>query len=372
MAFSSEWGVAAWGSFEFGATGGISPPPGPPAGTPGGEGQMVSGGPAITGAPWRHRVVSPPPSPPAPPVKSGQYFSPAVVGGPLRNAPWFHHPPLEMLPNQAPPPVPPPINPRLPEVQGGPLAFAPWNQRRVIRDQLPNIAPPPPIPQMMPPAITGGPPILGAPWHQLRVNTPAAVVPPVPPVAQFGRDGGQLVTGGPISFAPWSHGGPIPVQPVPGPTPPQPPQPTLVGETPPVPQVPTDDKRLFRFTQIVATMLNALVRRGEIVRAGPSDWSLADIVLSFNGRTGNVTLQISDLPASGVTAGDYIVPDISVDQYGRVTNAMSRTASIGVPLIGAGADQSPAFGTQLVNVDSRAGAIRSCGFTGFTLIGRLR
>lgn len=352
--------TSVWGQFVPGAGPGGSPTPGAATG---GSGQTIIGGPPIPGAPWLRRLVAPPPDNRPAPISPQVLTPPPVVGGPpIIGAPWNHfrifHQPALVLPVIPPPPV----IPAPPSVQGGPpILGAPWRRRMPTQDVNLNVAPSPPPPQVQPPSVVGGPPVLGAPWNRRAIVEQFTPIGPAPaPLSPVGPT--PQVSGGPVLFAPWQAGRVIPVQPVPGPTPSSPP-PQIVGVVPPVSRVPSDDRRLARFTEVVADILNALVARGELVREGPADWSLGDVLLSFNGRTGDIIFQVSDLPLSGATPGNYQFPTLTVDQYGRITAVNSANGSQGVPLIGGGPNPA-VFGTRLVQIDSRVGIIQNDGSSG--------
>ena len=96
---------------------------------------------------------------------------------------------------------------------------------------------------------------------------------------------------------------------------------------------PVVDPRHRRFQDTISQVFNSLVRQGVLIRVG-REWQLiggAGGVISFNGRTGEVTFRDTDLPNSGVVPGEYTFAEITVDQYGRVV-----LAAAGGPLQGVG------------------------------------
>jgi hypothetical protein len=327
----------------------------------------VFGGPPIPGAPWLLRTVAPQPviAAPRPAIPSVPPLF--VSGGPIPMAPWNPRlrPAVDALNLRinAPPPVQAP-QPPPPNVQGGPIFGVPWNPNPLPVVVSLNVAPPVPPVSQPPPSVQGGPPIVGAPWRQLRIGTPGTfltvrpVTPPPPPGPY------PQISGGPIPFAPWRSGRPATVAPTPGPTPPQPTPPLATGAVGVVNVVPSEDRRLAKHTEITAQILNSLIQSGQLGQTGPADWALQVTVLTFNGRTGAVTFQTSDLPPSGVVAGTYAFPVVTVDTYGRVTGITAPQPSAGVPLIGTSVTTAPVFGTTGVAIDSRFGVVNNMGNSG--------
>ncbi len=119
---------------------------------------------------------------------------------------------------------------------------------------------------------------------------------------------------------------------------PTPPRPVIKTKNQPfVQRDPTQLQPLRRFTEIVAIIFNSLFGQGILVQTGPESFTLAGGaggVLSFNGRAGIVTFEITDLPLSPVIPGNYTFPMMSVDQYGRVTFAASQNPSSSLSFVG--------------------------------------
>lgn len=107
-----------------------------------------------------------------------------------------------------------------------------------------------------------------------------------------------------------------------------------------LPRDPMVPPRLRRFTDLQSDVHNSLVRTGQLVQVGISEWQLNVTgvagVTSFNTRTGDVVFEVGDLPDSGVAAGTYSFGPFVIDQYGRVTSATAGVLSgIGAPTGGA-------------------------------------
>lgn len=125
-------------------------------------------------------------------------------------------------------------------------------------------------------------------------------------------------------------------------SPPNPPDPprnvgnllTLLARDPAIPP------RLRRFTDQVTEILNSLIRQGVVIQTSPSEWALSlgltDEAINalfaavagphdfYAGPGPNFrTIEIEDLPLSGVSAGTYSYPTMSVNQFGLVTAIVS-------------------------------------------------
>jgi hypothetical protein len=251
--------------------------------------------------------------------------------------------------------------------QGPPFGpFAIGFQVEQILSQRPPKAPQPSTnTSVYQPEIVHGPPF--GPWaYAFTVETGNAqakvspVVKPSPPPAP------EVVHGPPLG--PWALGFTVETNPISGPNA-TPTAPAPTHDLPFVARVPdattaTGKNRLDRFTKIVASLLNSLMGQGIIKQTGADTWTLdtsgggGSGVVSFNTRTGAVTLQASDVqaalgytpvpstfaitPGGGLTGGgplhtqpftigmapiftpaSFMAANISVDSFGRVVAAAS-------------------------------------------------
>jgi len=244
----------------------------------------------------------------------------------------------------------------MPEVTGGPIPVAPWQQHLphqfdwlYVNANAPPPEPPASAHLAYPLEVHKGPPMPGAPWFQM----PGTVF----------EQGGPFSLGpnpSPPSPSPVPGGGGVPV---PGGTTQRMPVPRYNATG--VDTLRTRDDRLQRFSEIVSQILNSLIAQGLIFQTGKTTWTLAGGaggVLSFDGRAGAVTLSAADvasaysgilanqflagtplqarfivaadLPFSGVAAGGYTLPNLIVDQWGRITAIANATpgADYEVPL----------------------------------------
>jgi hypothetical protein len=177
---------------------------------------------------------------------------------------------------------------------------------------------------------------------RFQIGPPPARITPAPGVEKgvlklFGSVTLLSLIGGQLAGS--SGGQPQPVPP------PSPPTPTPFFAMPLLnraPAMPGLDPRLQRFINNLSNMWNSLVRQSILVQTGPEDFTIripaGGGVLSFNSRTGNVTLNSSDVTgalgytpipavASGVTPGTYQFPTVTVNSSGLVTSV-----STGFPL----------------------------------------
>jgi hypothetical protein len=347
--------TSAWAHLEYAAQTQLSPASQSP------QPQNVFGGPLWFG-PLAIKTYAPQPHNQLPTPEPANKPPPPVTRGPLRGAPYYHQAITDQQAVVAAPFVATPAQPPPPAVILGPVPGAPY-YRRFVHDQQANIQPPPPPPAIMPPEVAGGP-IPFVPWRGGRPVveqfTPIGVPPAAPPaIGPYPQ-----VEAGPLSFGPLSAGRPVAIQPVVGPNPPPTPPtpPSTVGNVGPVPRALPDDRRLGRFTEVVSVGLNSLFEQGLLSLEGTNgQWTFADQVTSFDGRTGAITFEVTDLPASGVVPGNYFLPNVSIDTYGRVTAASSNFGGQYAPFLGNGPGIPPGFGTQLVQIDSRQAVVVNNG-----------
>ena len=86
--------------------------------------------------------------------------------------------------------------------------------------------------------------------------------------------------------SPWSLLGPIlPAAPA-GSPPVPPPPPAPPGAKPLIAYDPNIDPRLRRFTQVLTDIANSLIRQDELIKTGPSTWTLGG---AGGGPTGTFT-----------------------------------------------------------------------------------
>lgn len=145
-----------------------------------------------------------------------------------------------------------------------------------------------------------------------------------------------------------SAAAPLPVPPVP-PGPHAGPVKPFLSRDPRARFKPTDqpNARLARATELLSSMVNSLMGKGQIVQLGPSEWTIdpsgfttglnglfsghfIDSITFAHGQAQAVSIAAivaADLPlVSGAIAGDYSNPTLHVDQYGRITSIVSGSA----------------------------------------------
>jgi hypothetical protein len=136
------------------------------------------------------------------------------------------------------------------------------------------------------------------------------------------------------------------------PGPPSPPVPTPPYALPLLNRLPAQaqlDDRLKRIANNVAAMWNSLVLEGQLVQTGVEDYEIRSLaggsVLSFNTRTGNVSLTSLDVTTalgytplssapSGVTPGTYTYATVTINSSGQVTAASAGVTPLTSLVIG--------------------------------------
>lgn len=225
------------------------------------------------------------------------YAGEIETGPPIQGAPWFKRQILVgvTLPQIAPVGSlagPPPFLPEVregPPMRGAPWVLPHWIERLDLQLSAAQILANQP-PQSSPGEIQTGPPIQGAPWFKRQAQYP--VVPlsqPVQPALPVGQSTPvpEIHSGPPLRGAPWLQQLPIAELPTTN----GPPTPILRRPSHNAPflvrvQGPDEKdnwRRLDRFTERAASLINSLVYQGIIKQTGPATFT---IMLPSGGGSG--------------------------------------------------------------------------------------